>query len=73
MLGGSVVVFKLFYFNSPFHSDNIAKLYEVMTAINMWTVICLLGSYMAEESFIDGIVVVYLIGVPFIILFIISK
>ena len=44
-----------------------------MTSINVWTIITLMLAYLAEGFFLNGTIIVYFMGIPFIIAYIICK
>ena len=73
MLGYSVIVFLHFYNNSPYYNNNFKLLYSVMTSINLWTIITLMLAYLAEGFFLNGTIIVYFMGIPFIIAYILCK
>ena len=66
MIGGSIVVFQVFHYHTPYYNDYFAKFYDVMTGVNIWTVFCLMLAKLVEQSgILVGTIIVYLIGVPF--------
>ncbi|KRX10486.1 PAS domain [Pseudocohnilembus persalinus] len=53
---GSLIIFLLFHFNSPYYNNNCAKLWNVLTALNFWTQFSVAFSYLAS-SIVDGMII----------------
>ena len=72
ILGGSAILFMKFHFNSPYNDETIAKLWSTLMSINLWTAIMLSFSKIMENTLFEGSIIAWMIGIPFIILIVIS-
>ena len=73
ILIGSFLLFYKYHYNSPFHNEFVAKLWATLFAINLWTAILLLFAKLMEGIIFDGIIVAWIIGIPFVALVTITK
>lgn len=73
ILGGSLLIFFKFHFNSPYYNEKIAKLWSCLMSINLWTAIMLCFAKFMEGTLFEGSIVAWMIGIPFIILIVITN
>ena len=73
VLIGSIVLFMKFYFNPPYHDEIIAKLWASIAAINLWTSAMVVFSRIMENTLFEGSVIAWLLGIPFIVLVILTN
>ena len=70
---GSAILFIKFHFNSPYYNETIAKLWSTLMSINLWTAVMLAFSKVMENTLFEGSIIAWMIGIPFIILIIITN
>lgn len=51
MLGGSYTIFWKIYLENPFYNKVIAKLWSILVAINLWTILLLTFSKFLEVRY----------------------
>lgn len=68
MLAGSYTVFYKIYLENPFYNPIIQKLWAMMVAINMWTVLLLTFSKFLEGILFFGTIYAWIVGVPLLVL-----
>ena len=73
IIGGSLLIFFKFHFNSPYYNEKVAKLWSCLMSINLWTAIMLCFAKFMEGTLFEGSIVAWMIGVPFIILIVITN
>lgn len=73
IIGGSLLIFFKFHFNSPYYNEKVAKLWSCLMSINLWTAIMLCFSKFMEGTLFEGSIVAWMIGIPFIILIVITN
>jgi hypothetical protein len=73
ILGGSLMLFFKFHFNSPYYNETIAKFWSCLMAINLWTAIMLCFAKFMEGTLFEGSIVAWIIGIPFIILIVLTN
>ncbi|KAL4453179.1 hypothetical protein ABPG74_015410 [Tetrahymena malaccensis] len=70
ILGGSIIIFQRAHFNSPFYNRSFFLLYDVMTVWYLWTSACLASAILLENNFYTGTIVIWIIGSPILIIFV---
>lgn len=73
ILGGSTILFVKFHFNSPYYNEIIAKLWSALMSINLWTAMMLVFSKIMENTLFEGSIIAWMIGIPFIVLIVITN
>lgn len=73
ILGGSLMLFFKFHFNSPYYNETIAKFWSCLMAIHLWTAIMLCFAKFMEGTLFEGSIVAWIIGIPFIILIVLTN
>jgi PAS domain S-box-containing protein len=73
ILGGSIILFMKFHFNSPFYNEVIAKLWSALMSINLWTAMMLVFSKIMENTLFEGSIIAWMIGIPFIVLIVLTN
>jgi hypothetical protein len=73
ILGGSLLLFIKFHFNSPYFNETIGKLWSSLVSINLWTAIMLTFSKFMENTLFEGSLIAWIIGIPFIILIVLTN
>ena len=73
ILGGSLIIFFKFHFNSPYYNEKVAKVWSCLMSINLWTAIMICFAKFMEGTLFEGSLVAWIIGIPFIILIVITN
>ena len=73
ILGGSMLLFVNFHFDSPYYNVAIGNMWSCFCAINLWTAIMLWFAKVMENTLFEGSIIAWLIGCPFIILIIFTN
>lgn len=73
IFAGSAVLFVKFHFNPPYYNEIVAKLWSALMSINIWTAMMLIFSKIMEKTLFEGSIIAWLIGIPFIVLIIITN
>lgn len=73
IIGGSLLIFFKFHFNSPYYNEKVAKLWSCLMSINLWTAIMLCFAKFMEGTLFEGSIVAWMIGIPFIVLIVITN
>ncbi len=67
ILAGSSYIFYKFFFNFPYHDETVAKLWGILSALNLWTAFMLVIAKICENYIFDGAVIAWFIGIPLIV------
>jgi len=67
ILAGSGFIFYKFFFNFPYHDEVVAKLWGILSALNLWTAFMLVIAKICENYIFDGAVIAWFIGIPLIV------
>ena len=70
LCGGSIHLFYRFHTASPFFNANYRMFWEVLTGLDNWTSVMLVLARVIEGNLINGTLIIWLVGFPFIILII---
>lgn len=73
ILGGSLIIFFKFHFNSPYYNEKVAKMWSCLMSINLWTAIMICFAKFMEGTLFEGSLVAWIIGIPFIVLIVITN
>jgi len=73
ILIGSLILFAKFYFNSSYHNEIVAKVWASIHAINLWTAVMLVFAKVMENTLFEGSIIAWLLGIPFVILIILTS
>lgn len=67
IVGGSIILFFKFHFNSTYYNEYIAILWSLLMSLNLWTALMLFFSKIMNETIKEGSAIAWLLGIPFII------
>jgi len=73
ILIGSLILFVKFYFSSPYHNEVVAKVWSTLQALNLWTAVMLVFAKIMENTLFEGSIIAWLLGIPFVILIILTN
>jgi hypothetical protein len=73
ILIGSLILFVRFYFSSPYHNEIVAKVWSTLHALNLWTAVMLVFAKIMENTLFEGSIIAWLLGIPFVILIILTN
>jgi hypothetical protein len=73
LIVGSTIVFIKFHFNSPYYNEYVAKLWTVLMAVNLWSAVMIIFARIMENTLFEGSIIAYFIGIPFIVLVVLTN
>lgn len=73
ILAGSLVLFYKFHYDSPYYNENIAALWSTLASLNLWTACMLIFSRIFHTSTTEGAVIGWLIGLPFLVVIVLTN
>jgi len=73
ILIGSLILFVKFYYTCPFHNEIVSKVWSIFQAVNLWSAGMLVFAKIMEETLFEGSIIAWLIGIPFVVLIIITN
>lgn len=73
LMGGSIIIFQRFHFNSSFYHERMTKLWDIFSSLFIWSCANVCVAKLMEGNLFNGTVVMWLIGIPFIIIYILTQ
>ena len=70
IIGGSIHIFYRFRNYSPYYNYNYKIFWEVLTGTDLWTSVMLILANIIEGRFFNGSLLIWIFGLPFLILII---
>ncbi|EGR29851.1 PAS domain S-box family protein [Ichthyophthirius multifiliis] len=70
ILGGSILIFQRVHFHNSYINEKINKLWDCLASIQLWTAICLIASKLMEQKIFQGTLLMWIIGIPFLVIYI---
>lgn len=72
-LGGSLIIFLAFAFNSQYHDFKFSRYHATLSSILMWSAFMLAVATAMEGNLIGGTIVAWIVGVPFVICIVLTQ
>ncbi len=71
--GLSVPLVWVYFYKSPYYLDKLNKFYQILTSYYVWTTFLLFVQNLLYSTSFDGALIAWLIGLPFIILVVLTN
>lgn len=72
LLGGAIIVFQKYHYAAPFYVQAVARLWDVASGVNLWTAALLTLAQLIENNFVEGIIIVWIVGLPFLVMILLT-
>lgn len=72
-LGGCLIIFLAFAFNSQYHDFHFSRYHAVLSSVLIWSAFMLGVAATMEGSLIGGSIVAWLVGIPFVVGIIVTQ
>ena len=70
---GGLALWYLYQFDDPYYNEIISKLFKILSAYYMWTCFMLFVAKILESTSFRGGLISWIIGLPFIIIIMLSQ